>query len=111
MDPVTKADPKIKTLALLHGLQDIKLGAQLNMGAHNGLKVQRMLDAKYWIGTHDEVKKGGGIVSWFLNRKMITLNEAMERERALMAKEDVKKENLAEVRFEEVANGERLVLE
>ncbi|KAF4610386.1 hypothetical protein G7Y89_g15734 [Cudoniella acicularis] len=60
MAPVSKAKPSIKTLALLHGLQDISLGAQLNMGAHNGLKVHRLLGAKYWIGTHDEVKKGGG---------------------------------------------------
>ncbi|KAH8649476.1 hypothetical protein BGZ60DRAFT_422425 [Tricladium varicosporioides] len=111
MAPVAKSNPKINTLALLHGLQDIKLGAQLNMGAHNGLKVQRLLNAKYWIGTHDEVKKGGGIVSWFLNRKMITFSEAMEQERDLMTKEDAEKEHLSEVRFEELANGERLVLE
>ncbi|EHL01129.1 hypothetical protein M7I_2820 [Glarea lozoyensis 74030] len=82
LSPVASADPKIETLALLHGLQDIALpmGAQLNRGAHNGLKVQRMLGSKYWVGTHDEVKRGGGVVSWFLRRKRITLREAMERE-------------------------------
>ncbi|TVY32026.1 hypothetical protein LSUB1_G008433, partial [Lachnellula subtilissima] len=57
--PVAEAKPKLRTLALLHGLQDIKLGAQLNMGAHNGLKVQRLLRTRYWIGTHDEIKRGG----------------------------------------------------
>src|SRR5271163_2439233 len=60
LELVAKAEPRIQTLCLLHGLHDIKLGAQLNMGAHNGLKVQRLLRAKYWIGTHDEIKKGGG---------------------------------------------------
>jgi hypothetical protein len=81
IQPLTTPSPKINTLALLHGLQDLKLGTQLNMGAHNGLKVQRILGAKYWIGTHDEVKRGGGLVSWFLDRKMITLKEAVEREK------------------------------
>jgi hypothetical protein len=81
LDPVVKADPKIRTLALLHGLHDIKFGAQLNKGAHNGLKAQRLLHAKYWIPTHDEIKKGGGIVSWFLKRKIITFKEAIEQEK------------------------------
>ncbi|KAK0124153.1 hypothetical protein ONS95_009136 [Cadophora gregata] len=111
--PVATASPAIKTLALLHGLQDIRLGAQLNMGAHNGLKVQRLLGAKYWVGTHDEVKRGGGIVSWFLDRKKISLKEAIEREKEEKG-EDLRGsavEGLKEVRFEELGNGESLVLE
>jgi hypothetical protein len=40
-----------------------------------------LLGARYWVGTHDEVKRGGGIVSWFLERKMVSLKEAVERER------------------------------
>jgi hypothetical protein len=111
--PVAEAEPQIKTVALLHGLQDIKLGAQLNMGAHNGLKVQRLLKSKYWIGTHDEVKKGGGIVSWFLDRKIISLKDAVEREKE--ERENNLKgselESLAEVKFEELGNGESLILE
>jgi hypothetical protein len=113
LEPVAKADPKISTLGLLHGLHDIKLGAQLNMGAHNGLKAQRLLGAKYWISTHDEVKKGGGLVSWFLDRNIITFKEAVEREKqengcALKGSE---LEALADVRFEELRNGESLILE
>jgi hypothetical protein len=104
----TAAKPKIHTLALLHGLQDISLGAQLNMGAHNGLKVQRLLQSKYWVGTHDEVKKGGGIVSWFLERKAVSLKEAMEREKLEGKETGV---DLGEVRFEEVGNGASLILE
>jgi hypothetical protein len=106
------AQPHIKTLALLHGLQDISLpaGAQLNLGAHNGLKIQRLLGAKYWVGTHDEVKKGGGIVSWFLNRKIIGLKEAIEKERcdALI---DTAFESPNDVHFAELWNGESLTLE
>ncbi|KAG4429135.1 hypothetical protein IFR05_015378 [Cadophora sp. M221] len=111
--PVAEARPRIKTLALLHGLQDISLGAQLNMGAHNGLKVQRLLGVKYWVGTHDEVKKGGGIVSWFLDRKKISLKEAIDREKEEKG-EKLKGspvEGLKEVRFEELGNGESLILE
>ncbi|TVY76098.1 hypothetical protein LSUE1_G006655 [Lachnellula suecica] len=111
--PVADANPKIKTLALLHGLQDIKLGAQLNMGAHNGLRVQRILESKYWNGTHDEVKKGGGLVSWFLNRKMISLKEAIEQEKAERGNDltGTDLESMQDVRFEELGNGESLVLE
>lgn len=111
--PVSEADPKIKTLALLHGLQDISLGAQLNMGAHNGLKVQRLLGAKYSVGTHHEIKRGGGIVSWFLERKMVSLKEAIEKEKEERGSEfkGTALEGLSEVRFEELGNGASLILE
>ncbi len=108
LTPITTSSPTIKVLALLHGLQDISLQswlktAQLNMGAHNGLKVVRMLGVKYWVGTHDEVKKGGGIVGWFLNRVGVSLEEALKREGV--------GEGGDEVKFMEVGNGESLVLE
>jgi hypothetical protein len=117
LSPVATADPPLELLALLHGLQDIALpmGAQLNRGAHNGLKIQRMLGSRYWVGTHDEVKKGGGVVSWFLRRKSITLKEAMSREAmaglsGIAAEKRVVKE-LGEVRFEELGVGQSLVLD
>jgi len=79
---VTEASPRIRTLAFLHGLHDVSIdwGQQLNLGAHNGLQAQRLLNAKYWVGTHDEVKKGGGLVAWFLRRKVISLGDALEKE-------------------------------
>lgn len=44
---VETAKPPIRTLALSHGLQDISLPrAQLNQGAHNGLKVQRSFECE-----------------------------------------------------------------
>ncbi|CZR70262.1 uncharacterized protein PAC_20163 [Phialocephala subalpina] len=114
LQPVADAEPRVQTLALLHGLQDISLPrAQLNKGAHNGLKAQRLLGAKYWIGTHDELKKGGGIVSWFLKRKHITLKDAIEKEKAehgeKMKGSDL--ESMKDVRFEDLGNGESLLLE
>lgn len=95
----------------MHGLQDITLTskAQLNLGAYNGLKIQRALSAKYWVATHDEIKTGGGLVSWFLNRNIITLREALEKE----GEEHDDKAGLAalaEVTFVDVGNGESLVL-
>lgn len=77
------ASPSIQTLAFLHGLEDIVLGsahAQLNLGAHNGLKAQRLLKARYWIGTHDEDKQGSGIVGWLLRRKRLSVKDAVAEE-------------------------------
>ncbi|KAK4990605.1 hypothetical protein LTR50_002461 [Elasticomyces elasticus] len=80
---IATAEPPIRTLAFLHGLHDITIGAaqQLNLGAHNGLQAQRLLRARYWISTHDEVKKGGGLVSWFLRRRVVSVKDALMEER------------------------------
>ncbi|QIW97547.1 hypothetical protein AMS68_003065 [Peltaster fructicola] len=88
LQSVASATPKIQTLAFLHGQHNVKISStfgtalQLNLGSHNGLAAQRILNARYWIGTHDEVKKGGGLVAWFLQRKIITVKEALEAERS-----------------------------
>ena len=87
LEMIPIASPSISTLAFLHGLHDVKVNAigrtalQSNLGAHNGLKAQRILNASYWISTHDEIKTGGGIVSYFLNRNQWTLKDALEAER------------------------------
>jgi len=72
----------LSTLALLHGLHDVRIWmtAQLNLGALNGIKAARTSGAKYWVATHDEAKRGGGLVSWFLQRTAYTLREAIEAE-------------------------------
>ncbi|PQE24757.1 major facilitator superfamily protein [Rutstroemia sp. NJR-2017a BVV2] len=112
---VAEARPQIKTLALMHGLQDISLPrAQLNKGAHNGLKVQRLLDARYWVSTHDEVKRGGGLVSWFLRRRGVSVREALEGEmrgEEGEGKGEGDRKMLGEIRFRDVGNGESLLLE
>lgn len=91
----------------MHGLHDVSISAaqQLNLGAKNGVLAQRLLRAKYWVATHDEVKRGGGLVSWFLRRKVWKLEDAL-KEAGVEADDDFE-----DVRFEEVGNGESRVLE
>ena len=110
---LTSALPPVRTLALLHGLHDIKISVkQLNLGAHNGLQAQRMCQAKYWVSTHDEIKRESGFITAFLNRKVLTLREALSEERR--NKEAITYESeLADVRevtFAELASGESLLL-
>lgn len=87
---IPNARPAILPLAFLHGLHNVRVGTasgrtalQSNLGAHNGLRAQRLLKAKYWIGTHDEIKIGGGLVAWFLQRDVLTLKDAVEEEQRL----------------------------
>jgi hypothetical protein len=124
LSPISTADPPIHTLAFLHGLHAVSIGPaqRLNLGTHIGLEAQRILKAKYWVGTHDEVMKGGGLVNWFLRRKIYTVEEAVQEElrRIKRVNGDVRMANgwlknsadeWDDVRFEEVGNGESRVLE
>lgn len=89
---IASAEPKVRILALIHGLLNVKVGFALtgymdaNLGGHNGLKLQRLLDASYWIGTHDEAKDAHGMTSWMLLQNPITLDQALEQERQGLAK-------------------------
>ena len=47
-------------------------------GTQNGLEAVRKTKAKYWIGTHDEVKKGGGFVAWVLKRRIWGVEDIMK---------------------------------
>lgn len=96
----------IDTLALLHGLHDvgIRLTKQLNLGALNGLEAVRACGARYWIATHDEVKQGGGLISWFLRRTQYTVVDAIKNEAETMGKEAPSYE------FVELGSGDGLVL-
>ncbi|GFZ49857.1 hypothetical protein JCM24511_07260 [Saitozyma sp. JCM 24511] len=113
LSSVASAAPSIRTLALLHGLHDVSIdwGQQLNLGAHNGLAAQRALHARYWIGTHDEEKKGGGLVSWFLRRKAITVEDAL-LEAAAKGDGEAKEEGnvLGDGEFMELGNGKSAIL-
>ncbi|KAH7065599.1 hypothetical protein B0J12DRAFT_707033 [Macrophomina phaseolina] len=128
LDPIVAASPPLSVLALIHGLHDVAIDAgfwwernrdkqplsQLNLGGANGVRVQRVTRAKYWVGTHDEVKWGSGLVNWFLRRKVVSLEEAVRAERERLVEEEEKEEEekglLDGVRFEEVGNGESRVL-
>ena len=113
-NPFASCKPPLKTLALLHGLHDVQIPwagpfssgtQQLNLGAHNALKLQRQIQAKYWLSTHDEVKKGGGLVGLILRRKVVTLEDALEGEKGL--KEGGVREDVEVVDLE---NGRGMVL-
>lgn len=116
LTPIATADPPIRTLAFLHGLHDISISAaqQLNLGAKNGLLAQEILKAKYWVATHDEVKKGGGLISWWLRRKVWTLEDALKEAQAEMEGSNGTSgtgHTLDSVRFQDMANGQSRVLE
>ncbi|KAK7744228.1 hypothetical protein SLS53_003749 [Cytospora paraplurivora] len=98
----------IKTLALLHGLHDVRiwLTAQLNLGARNGVQAARVSGARYWVATHDEAKRGGGFISWLLQRTTYSLRDVVEAERA----KDGEGENGADYEFVELGSGDGLVL-
>lgn len=116
-EQIPQMKPRIDVLALLHGLHDITIGgwrgAQLNLGGHNGLRAHRLLKAKYWIGTHDEVKKSGGVIGVFLRRKLVTVKEALEKEVERRQCDGVEADiaNIRDVRFIELGNGESIALE
>ncbi|KAF2450662.1 hypothetical protein P171DRAFT_143891 [Karstenula rhodostoma CBS 690.94] len=115
LEPIAKSDPPLNTLAFLHGLHDVSISAaqQLNLGAKNGVLAQRMLRAKYWVGTHDEVKKGGGLISWFLRRKIWTLEDALKEAKRVVDSETTGQDGdeFEDVHFEDVGNGESRILE
>ncbi|KAK7181921.1 hypothetical protein DPSP01_009518 [Paraphaeosphaeria sporulosa] len=115
LEPIATSDPPLNTLAFLHGLHDVSISAaqQLNLGAKNGVLAQRMLRAKYWVGTHDEVKKGGGLISWFLRRKIWTLEDALKVAKAVVDSETTEQDGdeFKHVYFEDVGNGESRILE
>jgi hypothetical protein len=89
---------------LIHGLHDVSIswGQQLNLGAKNAVKAMEVLKAKYWVGTHDEVKRGGGLVSWVLNRKVMGWKDAVQ---------EVLGDEGTNMKFEELGNGESRILE
>lgn len=114
LTPIANAEPELKVLAFLHGLHDVSISAaqQLNLGAKNGVLAQRILRARYWVATHDEVKKGGGFISWFLKRKVWTVEDALREAR--VDDEEGKGwsvDEFEDVRFQDLGNGESMILE
>lgn len=112
---LASAQPPIETLAFLHGLHDVSitLSKQLNLGAHNAFKAQKLLKPKYWVGTHDEVKRGLGLIGPLLRRKAWTIDDAIKKAGASSkASGNVKGDSGEEkVPYVDLGNGEILVLE
>jgi hypothetical protein len=104
--PSSSPSQRIKTLALLHGLHDVglRLTKQLNLGALNGLEAVRASGAKYWVATHDEVKKGAGFISPMLRRTRYTVKDAVAHETKTMG------EGAPTYQFVELGSGDGMVL-
>lgn len=92
----------LKTLALLHGMHDVRLFPvkQLNLGGLNAMRAVKACKAKYWITTHDEVKEAHGLIAPFLRRKKWTVDEAL-----------AKMDDVHDHEFVEVDVGHSLVLD
>lgn len=107
------AKPPVRALALLHGLDEVSIGPfqAVNLGAHNGLKTQRISKSKYWVLTHDEVRIEKGLMASFIKRKAINLDEAMRKEKEEAEGEHVSATSLGgEVTFARLLSGETVVL-
>lgn len=107
----------LQILALLHGLDDIRLTMtkQLNLGGVNGVAAARACGARYWVATHDEAKKGGGFVSLLLRRRKWSVADAVEsldREEGNGNGDEQGRENGSSVgyQFVEMGSGDALVL-
>ena len=113
--PLHNISPHLKVLCLLHGLDDIEIRftAKLNLGAVNGLRAQRICQAKYWVGTHDEVKGAGGLIAPLLRRKQLTIQEVVEREKQDKGyiSESSELISMQDVKFANLASGESILLE
>ncbi len=108
---LASAKPVVETLAFMHGLHDVSitLSKQLNLGAHNALKAQRLLNAPYWVGTHDEVKKGAGLIGPLLRRKQLTIEDALKKA-AMEASSSGSCMSAKDVSWLELENGKSLLL-
>lgn len=107
------AVPPIRTLVLLHGLHDIRINnRELNLGAHNGLQAQRICQAKYWVSTHDEIKRATGFITPWLYRNVLTLQEALDQERRANGEIGDESElvDVRAVTFADLTSGESLLL-
>jgi hypothetical protein len=107
---IPTASPPVRTLALLHGLHDVSIAftKQLNLGGHNALKCYNILRPRYWVGTHDEIKVGGGLLAPFLRRKVYTLEDALKAQETV--KEAAQSSGDRPI-YAEISCGESLLLE
>ncbi|KAL8690710.1 MAG: hypothetical protein Q9218_003908 [Villophora microphyllina] len=107
------ASPPISVLALLHGLHDIRISIKrLNLGAHNAVRAQRISGSKYWVSTHDEIKKAGGLVNRFLKRKVWTVEDVLKEQKRERGRIEVDSPlaDLRDIHFANLESGESLLL-
>ena len=106
------AKPPVRALALIHGLHEFSITpgkginvARLNLGARNAIKAQRILNAKYWVGTHDENKDKAGLIAHCLERRKMVLEDLVDKE---VARDGGSSASLT---YKDLSSGESLLLE
>lgn len=106
---ISAAAPPVQTLALLHGLHEVSFIStkKFNLGVHNALKCQSILNSKYWVGTHDEVTLGYGLIAPLLTRKAYTLEDGLKAQEKEQGRPGLP---AAEINYVELASGETLLL-
>ena len=84
---VDLAQPRIRCLALIQAFHNVKVGFpsvglqdDVVLGAHHALETARLLDAKYVVSTHDELKEERGVTAHFLSRKIMSISDAVNDE-------------------------------
>lgn len=103
----------LSTLAMLHGLHDVRLFMmkQLNLGALNAIEAVQACGAQYWVGTHDEEKTGKGLIAPLLRRTRYTLRQALAHDDKRRVKQkQVKSHGGLGDNFKELASGGALLL-
>ncbi|RAH73809.1 uncharacterized protein BO66DRAFT_459403 [Aspergillus aculeatinus CBS 121060] len=92
------------TLALLHGIDDQSTLGVPQLGVENGLRLEALTGARYWLRTHSPLLDFRGLVGWFYRSVPRTLDDGLEQaEREMGYKR-------ARPNYVEVANGESVVL-
>lgn len=103
----SQLETPLKLLALTHPLNGTSVaGLPATFGAHNGLKLQRMTDAKYWVRTHDEPVEERGIIAWLEGYQPVTFEEALTKER----EENESGKDIEKPVFIDLSNRESFVL-
>ncbi|PYI26330.1 hypothetical protein BP00DRAFT_419792 [Aspergillus indologenus CBS 114.80] len=93
------------TLALLHGIDDQSTLGVPQLGVENGLRLEALTGARYWLRTHSPRLNFRGLIGWFYRSVPRTLDEGLNQaERETGTKR-------ARPNYVEVANGESVVLE
>jgi hypothetical protein len=104
-----KSEPPVRVLALLHALKDsFAFGTRTTLGVGGGLALERQVQPKYWVKSHDAGLIYSGIVAWlaWVNDITRSLDDGLEEEAGKSGVVDRKKPTLVEVE-----NGGFFVLE
>ncbi|KAL8826042.1 MAG: hypothetical protein Q9191_004041 [Dirinaria sp. TL-2023a] len=112
---LSKASPTINPLLLIHGMHEVSIGwlGQINLGALNGLRCWQTCGAKYWVPTHDEIKIGKGLINSLLRRNILTLQEALSKQKdkeSNSSGDGLVPAELDGLRFRELRSGQCLIL-